>query len=219
MSAFSAAVERGYGIELDVRLSSDGKLVVFHDDDLDRVTDGKGPVASYTAEQLGKINLGDTEDTVPLFSDVLALVDGKVPLLVEIKEDHGSYAVTEAAAQMLSTYKGPFVVESFNPLSLWRFSKILPNVPRGILSEDFLTNEKRRTPLFFLLKNMLLNRWAKPSFIAYNHKHSYTLAFKLTTRFFGAPSFAWTTRSADEEKAARKNGFDTVIFEEYVPEE
>ena len=88
MSAFRAAVEAGFGIELDVRLSKDGRLVVFHDDTLDRVCGREGRVDDFTAEELATFRLSGTEDGIPLFTDVLAVVDGKIPLLVEIKENN-----------------------------------------------------------------------------------------------------------------------------------
>ena len=145
LSAFRAAVDGGYGIELDVRLSSDGVLVVFHDDTLDRVTDKTGRVDAYTAAELSEIKLSGTDDGIPTFAEVLALVDGRVPLLVEIKEDAGDSRVSTAAAQALSEYKGAYIVESFNPLSLKNFGKHLPDVPRGILSQKYLKERSPRT--------------------------------------------------------------------------
>ena len=118
MSAFVAARDAGFGIELDVRLSSDGELVVFHDDTLDRVAGVSGRVDEFTADQLAEMRLSGTEDGVPRFSEVLAAIDGRVPLLVEIKEDAGNSRVSEKTAEMLAGYGGEYIVESFNPLSL-----------------------------------------------------------------------------------------------------
>ena len=134
MSAFKAAVDAGYGIELDIRLSKDGKLVVFHDDTLDRVCGREGKVIDFTADELATFSLCGTSDGVPLFSDVLAMVDGKVPLLVEIKENAGDSSVSIAACKMLKEYKGEFIVESFNPMSLKTVKENMPEVCRGILS-------------------------------------------------------------------------------------
>lgn len=219
MTAFRLAVEREYGIELDIRLSRDGRLVVFHDDTLERVAGVEGRVDSYTAEELSKIRLLGTEDTVPLFSDVLKLVAGKVPLLVEIKEDAGKYGVSNAAAEMLGSYTGPYIIESFNPLSLGNVSKKLPDVPRGILSQNYMREKKYRKPLYFALGALLLNRVCKPSFIAYNHVDYRSLSLRIARRIFGAVTFAWTVRSAEEERCAKAHGFDGIIFEGYIPEE
>lgn len=217
LSAFRAAVDAGYGIELDVRLSKDGVLVVFHDDTLDRVAGKEGRVDAYTAEELSKMSLLGTDDGIPTFSQVLDAVDGKVPLLVEIKEDPGVSAVSDATAKMLADYTGPYVVESFNPLSLANFAKKKPGVARGILSHRYYAYEQYRKPLYFLLQCLLLNRLCRPAFVAYDHRHASALSLKLV-RMMGAVTFAWTVRSAEEEKAAYDNGFDSIIFESYMPD-
>ncbi len=217
MSAFRAAVEAGYGIELDIRLSKDGELVVFHDDTLDRVCAREGKVVDFTAEELAGFKLSGTDDGIPKFIDVLSLVDGKVPLLVEIKEDPGNSAVSEAACKMLAEYKGDFIVESFNPLSLRTVKKGLPTVSRGILSHRYYEYEQYKKPLYFLLQSLLLNFLCRPAFIAYDHRHAKSFALRFVRGFFGVPTLAWTVRSAEEEKAARESGFDGIIFENYLP--
>ena len=217
MSAFRAAVEAGYGIELDVRLSKDGELVVFHDDTLVRVCGLEGKVIDFTADQLADFKLSDTEDGIPRFADVLALVDGRIPLLVEIKENASDGAVAKAACKMLSEYKGEFIVESFNPLSLRVVKNELPNVSRGILSHCYLKYPKSRKLLYFLLQSLLLNFVCRPAFIAYDHRHAKAFGLRFVRRFFGVPTLAWTVRSKAEEEVARENGFDGIIFENYIP--
>lgn len=217
MSAFKAAVDLGYGIELDIRLSKDGQLVVFHDDTLDRVCGREGRVDSFTAEELSTFKLNSTDDGVPLFLDVLNMVDGRVPLLVEIKEDPGVSAVSLAACEMLRGYKGEFIIESFNPLSLKTVKKNYTEIPRGILSHRYYEYEKYRKPLYFALQSLLLNFLCRPAFIAYDHRHAKSFALRFVRGFFKAPTLAWTVRSAEEEKRARKNGFDGIIFENYIP--
>lgn len=217
LSAFAAAVEAGFGIELDVRLSSDGVLMVFHDDTLERVTEKEGRVDAFSADELAKIKLSGTDDGIPTFAQVLSLVDGKVPLLVEIKEDPGVSAVSEATAAMLAEYKGPYVVESFNPLSLATFAKRSPKTPRGILSHRYYAYDKYRKPLYMLLQLLLLDRVCRPSFVAYDHRHYRSVSLRLC-RLMGAVTYAWTVRTAEEEKEALKHGFDSVIFEGYIPQ-
>ena len=218
MSAFRAAVEAGYGIELDVRLSKDGELVVFHDDTLTRVAKIEGRVDEFTADELSEIKLSDTEDTVPKFSDVLKLVDGRVPLLVEIKEDAGNYKVSSRTAEILKEYNGRFIVESFNPLSLHNFGKLYPTPALGVLSMNYFKEEKYKKPLYFVLKYLLLNRFASPSFIAFCHTDK-SLSLTLLKKLFGVVTFAWTVRSPEEERAALKAGYSGVIFENYIPED
>ena len=217
MSAFKAAVDGGFGIELDIRLSKDGKLVVFHDDTLDRVCGREGRVIDFTADELATFKLSGTNDGIPLFSDVLSLVDGKIPLLVEIKENAGDSTVSHATCEILKGYKGEFIVESFNPMSLKVVKENYPEIPRGILSHRYYDYEKSRKPLFFLLQSLLLNFLCRPAFIAYDHRHADAFGLRFVRAFFKVPTIAWTVRSAEEEKAARKNGFDGIIFENYLP--
>lgn len=217
LGAFRAAVEAGYGIELDVRLSADGALVVFHDDTLERIVGRSGRVDEFGADELRAMHLSGTNDTVPLFSEVLELIDGKVPLLVEIKEKAGDFSVSRAAVKILSEYGGPYLIESFNPLSLCTVARRAPRVPRGILSHKFFAYKKYRTPICLFLQALLFNRTCRPSFIAYDHRHASSVSLRLA-RMLGATTFAWTVRSEDEEKEAYKNGFDGIIFENYRPQ-
>lgn len=217
MSAFRAAVEAGYGIELDVRLSRDGELVVFHDDTLDRVTGTSGKVIDFTYGELSKIHLSGTEDTVPLFSDVLTLVDGRVPLLVEIKEDAGDDKVSAKTAEILKEYKGDYIVESFNPLSVRNIKRLMPGVTAGLLSHRYYAYEPYRKPLYFLLQTLLLNRICAPAFIAYDHRHAKSISLRIARALLGATTFAWTVRTKEEEAAALKAGFDSIIFEGFLP--
>ena len=220
MSAFVAATEAGYGIELDVRLSSDGELVVFHDDTLDRVVGRPGRVDEFTADELSQMKLSGTEDGVPRFSEVLSAVGGRVPLLVEIKEDAGNSAVSEKAAEMLAAYDGEYIVESFNPLSLGTVKKKLPEACRGILSMNYQreNSEKYGKFLYYALRFMLTNRICSPAFVAYKHTDHDSISLK-AAKLMGATTFAWTVRSPEEEAAAKKHGFDGVIFEGYIPED
>ena len=217
LTAFRRAVEAGYGIELDVRLSKDGVLVVFHDDTLDRVTGEVGRVDSRTAAELGKINLSGTADTIPTFEEVLKVVNGRVPLLVELKEDAGKYGVTEKTLEMLKEYKGEYIIESFNPLALGRVKKLAPNVMRGFLSQNFLSQKKYRSATYFLLQNLLLNVVCRPDFIAYKHSDYKNASLRLVKALFKPATLAWTVRSKTEEDEAYLHGFDGVIFENYVP--
>ena len=217
LSAFSAAAEAGFAIELDVRLSADGELVVFHDDTLERMTNVSGRVDSKTADELSKICLGETTDTIPTFREVLELVDGRVPLLVEIKEDAGKYGVTEKTVEMLRNYKGKYIIESFNPLALSRVKKLMPEVLRGFLSQNFSKDKKYKGFTYFLLQNLLINFMCRPDFIAFNHTDYKMKVLRLVKKMFGVPTLAWTVRTEEEELSAHTHGFSGVIFEGYIP--
>lgn len=219
MAAFKRAVEYGFGIELDVRLSKDGELVVFHDDDLQRMVGCHGSTTDYTAKELSEMSLLGTKEGIPLFRDVLKMVNGRVPLLVEIKELATEKDVAPAAAMLLREYEGAYIVESFNPLSLMRYASVNPNVPRGILSQDYLKYPEFQAPLYFLLQFLLLNRVCSPSFIAFRKNHVKKNPSFHIARLLGAATFAWTVTSEEQEREAFKQGFDTVIFEGYIPGE
>lgn len=216
LSAFKAAVDHGFGIELDVRLSKDNKLVVFHDDTLDRVCGREGNVRDFTAAELATFKLLNTNEGIPTFDQVLELVDGKVPLLVEIKEFTSDSSVSEHVIKRLTSYKGAFIVESFNPLSIMRVAKAMPEICCGFLSRHYTNEEKHKKPLYFALEHLLTNRICNPSFIAYDHKHYYMPMLQFA-RLLGARTFAWTVRSEAEEMLAYEHGFDTIIFENYIP--
>ena len=218
LEAFKRAAEGGFGIELDVRLSSDGVLMVFHDDTLERMTEEEGRVDKRCASELREIKLLGTDEHIPTFDEVLELVSGKVPLLVEIKEDSSDTSVSAKVAQRLKSYEGDFIIESFNPLSLEAVKKKMPNVVVGILSQNYLKSPKYRKPVHFLLHHFLLNCICRPNFIAFSHEDIKIPSYKVLTAFFRRPMFAWTIKSAQEEKRAIENGFDTVIFEGYIPE-
>ena len=217
MSAFLAAAEAGYGIELDVHLSKDGKLVVFHDNTLDRVCGVKGRVVDFTAKELSRLSLNGTGEGIPLFSDVLAAIDGRVPLLIEIKEETVNTDVAVAVCNMLKSYKGEYIVESFNPFSLRTVKKRLPNVSRGILSTKYFTIKKPGSAKFLLLQLLMANFLCRPAFVAYDHTHAKAISLRLIRIMFGVPTFAWTVRSREEEVKAYNNGFDAIIFENYLP--
>ena len=212
MTAFARAVDMGYGIELDIRLSRDGTLVVFHDDTLNRVTSADGRVIDKDISELKEFKLSGTEDTIPTLCEVLELVDGRVPLLVEIKEEKGSTAVTEAVIDMLSSYDGEFIIESFNPYSIALLRKKMPGVPRGILSDTFLKDKNFNKTLGFILQFMLTNVLARPNFVAYGKNGYRNLSLRIC-KMLGAVTLAWTTHSEKEENEALSHGFDGLIFE------
>ncbi|MBR2930017.1 MAG: glycerophosphodiester phosphodiesterase [Clostridia bacterium] len=219
LSAFRLAKEAGFGIELDVRLSKDGELVVFHDSTLDRVTGVEGKVIDFTAEELKGMKLAGTDDGIPAFSEVLELIDGRVPLLVEIKSDIGESGVTEKLAEVIKDYHGDYIIESFNPLALRTAKKLMPGVPRGILSMKFSEDPSKRGKLLYtLLENLFLNFLMRPDFIAYNKNGHDNQSLRRIRKAYGTPLFAWTVTSREEEAKAISDGFDSVIFEGYIPD-
>ena len=220
LPAFIAARDAGFGIELDVRLTKDEVMVVFHDDDLKRMCGKDIRVDALTFSELREYTLLDTDVTVPTLAEVLAAVDGKIPLLIEIKEDAGNKRVSEKLATELQGYVGPYIIESFNPLSLGVIKKLMPNVERGFLSQRFMANENKEYHKFihFLLHHLLVNRISSPNFIAYDIGGRNALSLRIARALLGAVTVAWTVRSPEEEAAAKAAGFKTIIFENYIPE-
>ena len=219
LSAFKKAMDAGFGIELDVRLCRDGELVVFHDDNLSRMCGIDGKVVDYTAEELAKIRLGNSDEGIPTLRQVLELVDGVVPLLIEIKKDLGEGKVAEKVLEVIGEYKGEYIVESFNPLALRTVRRARPDILLGILSCEYSKEEKYRGKLLYrLLEDMRLNFLFRPDFIAYEKSGRANGPLRFIRRTFGTPLYAWTVRSGIEERDAVRDGFDSVIFEDYIPE-
>ncbi len=217
MPAFKKAVEAGYGIELDIQLTKDQQVVVFHDDLLQRVCGVEGKVSDYTYEQLQEFRLCKSEERIPLFTEVLKLVDGKVPLIVEFKgNDSTDTSLCPVGAEILGNYKGLYCVESFNPLMVAWFRKNRSQVVRGQLAERFFSNTKK-TALYFALQNLLLNFYTKPDFIAYKWSDRKTLARKLCRRLYGTTAVTWTIQSQEALEVSRKS-FDLFIFDSFIPD-
>lgn len=219
LSAFRLAVENGYGIELDVRLSKDGTLVVFHDDTLERVCGVEGNVIDFAVEELAAMRLAGTEEGIPTLREVLDLVNGRVPLLVEIKESAKDSAVSRATAEMLKSYGGPLLIESFNPLSLARIKELLPTVARGLLCDHYTKKPEYKKPTYHLLQWFLLNFKAKPDFYAYNYQSRTYLPFRLVRMLHKRPTLAWTVRTQLDKEICRESGFSSIIFEDFIPKE
>ena len=216
LAAFGLAADKGYGIELDIQLTSDKIPVVFHDFTLDRVCGVKGKVSDYTYQQLQEFSLCGSEQKIPLFSEVLKLVDGRVPIIVEFKVERTDLTLCPVADKLLRAYKGPFCMESFNPLAVRWYRKNHPQVMRGQLSDGFHATQYRG-PLYFLLENLLFNFLTKPDFIAYNHECAGNLSRRLCREFYRNTAVAWTIRSEEELEKARKY-FDLFIFENFLPD-
>ncbi len=213
IAAFTRAIERGCGIELDVQLSKDDKVVVFHDTTLNRVCGVDARVRDLTLEELKKLTLSGIEgECIPTLDEVLALVNGRVPLLVEIKAESLAIATTEAAQKILDGYSGKYCVESFNPFVISWYKKNRPEIIRGNLSDMFLRDKtKNYTLKHRLLQTMFLNFLSKPDFIAYNFENRDSLPFRLVKKLYRPYTFAWTPRS--EGEVAECIEFDSVIFE------
>lgn len=216
LAAFGRAADAGYGIELDLQFSKDEQIVVFHDDTLKRVCGVDGRVDAYTYEELKAMRLHDTDQYIPLFSEVLELVAGRVPLLVEFKNGPKNSLLCEKALPMLREYNGDFCIESFSPFIVKWFRVNAPDILRGQLSAPYKgLAEEIPGWQAFMLSHCLTNVIARPHFIAYRVDKK-SLLVKLADAS-GAMRFSWTVRpDCDIEHLKKVN--DSLIFELYEPE-
>lgn len=216
MAAFQKAVEAGYGIELDVQLSKDRIPVVFHDETLERVCGVKGNVRDYTYEELQQFTLCKSQERIPKLADFLKLVDGRVPLIIEIKIHENAATVCSIADALIREYKGVYCIESFHPLAVRWYRKHRPQVIRGQLSSDFNEPGKRESIAMGMVHYLLFNFLCKPDFIAYDHHHKKNISRTLCQRLYGALSVAWTIRSQQELEESR-DAYSLFIFEGFIP--
>lgn len=216
LPAFRKAVANQFGIELDVQLTKDRVPVVFHDFTLQRMCGVEGKVCDYTLEELQAFTLLKTKETIPTFASVLEAVNGKVPLIVELKIESMDISLCPTVNKMLSEYKGPYMIESFNPLGLSWYRRYNNSVIRGQLSEQFLKTGEYKGLLYFGLQNLLFNWMTKPDFIAYNHKHYTNLSRQICKVVYRTKSVAWTIRSQKELDDMQAH-FDLFIFEGFMP--
>ena len=218
MAAFRAALENGYGIELDIHLLSDGNLAVIHDSSLLRTTGQEGMIENLTTEDLTKYFLEGTFETIPTFSQVLELFDGKAPLVVELKSaNNNCAALCEATCKLLDGYKGVYCIESFDPRCILWLKKNRPDLIRGQLSRNFLSG-KDDLPwiLKFLMTHQLINFLTLPDFISYRFGDRKNLGCFLIRKLWNVQGVTWTLKTPQEHQTAVSEGW-LPIFENYKP--
>ncbi len=220
-AAIRAAVEAGYGIEIDVQPSADGRAMVFHDYALDRLTACTGPIVAHDAADLARIPLLDADDGIPTLAEVLEIVAGSVALLVEIKSQNrpgapGTGPLEAAVAHDLAGYQGPVAVMSFDPASVAEMARLAPDLPRGIVSEAYAEADYPDLPAQTRDRLRAIADYdaVGASFISHNWKDlSRPRVAELKSA--GAAILCWTIRSAAEEATARRIA-QNVTFEAYA---
>lgn len=213
LNAMRKAVEAGYGIEFDVQLSKDDVPVVFHDATLKRMCGVDGKVWDYTLEELQKMKLKNSDETIPTLEQVLGVVDGKVPLIVEYKMDRVDTKVCEQGNAILEKYNGVYCIESFHPFAVKWYRDHRSDVIRGQLSQDFSKTDYKGIQ-YWAMTHLLLNFLTRPDFIAYNHKDKDIFSRRLCAQL-GALSVAWTIKNRKQYEEA-KPYFDLVIFDSFI---
>ncbi len=222
-AAISAAIAAGYGIEIDVQMSSDGVAMVFHDYNLDRLTDAGGPIRARSAAGLAAVTLKGTGESIPALAEVLELVAGRVPLLIEVKDQHGQMGETDgvleaSVARDLAGYAGPAGLMSFNPHSVIRLAALAPDVPRGIVTCAYTALDFLELPAAVRkrLRDIPDMVAAKASFISHQWD-DLDRPRVAELKEVGADILCWTIRSPDAASIARRVA-DNITFEGYLPD-
>ena len=211
MAAFRAALEKGYGVELDIHLLKDGNLAVFHDSKLVRITGQTGVIEDLATEDLKNYHLRGTDQTIPEFREVLELFAGKAPIIVELKSYNNNYAaLCEAACKMLDGYDGLYCMESFDPRAVRWLRKNRPDIVRGQLSENWIGQDLPYPAILkFAMTYHIGNVYTRPDFIAYKFEHRKTFGVGICRKLMGLTGVSWTIKTREQ--------YDTAVAEGWIP--
>lgn len=219
-AAIQAAIKAGYGIEIDLQLTSDARAMVFHDYDMSRLTGRSGPIRQVSSAQAQATLLLHADDGIPTLDEVLRMVAGQVPLLIELKDQDGAMgtdvgALEQDTVRALDGYQGPVALMSFNPNSVAELARLAPQIPRGLVTSGY-------HPEHWPLPNGVCDHLRDipdfdrvgASFISHEvHDLHRPRVAQLKAR--GVPVLCWTVRSPEQEAEARKIA-DNVTFEGYI---
>lgn len=223
LGAARAAVERGFSIECDVLLSADEVVVVFHDDTLERLTTAEGRVADRTHADLAGLTLRGTDETIPDLARLLAVIDGRVGLVIELKSTFGPEVETRLAERVAATlegYSGPVVTKSFDPRLVVAARRAMPHLAHGIVAE------RARDPQWYggigivrrlALTHLLHAPWTRPDFVSYSIGDLPAPGPWIARHLFGRPVITWTVRTPDHVKKAARFA-DQIVFEGFDPD-
>lgn len=220
-AAIRAAIQHGYGIEIDLQLSQDGVAMVFHDEDLDRLTGETGPVAQRTAAELGRIRLKDSTDSIPTLAEVLDMVAGQVPLLIEIKDQSLVMGPTDgrleaATAAALAAYRGDVALMSFNPACIHHLARLAPGIPRGLTTAAYDAESWHPMPEVMCNHLRAIPDYDTTGASFISHEAADLARPRVAElKAQGAAILCWTIRSLAEETTARTIA-DNVTFEAYL---
>lgn len=218
MPGFARAVENGFGVELDVHLTKDGRLAVLHDENLKRMCGVQVNLAELTSSELKEYKLAGTEYSIPLFADVLKVINGKVPMIIEVKPYGGNIGrLCERLCTELEGYSGVYCMESFDPRAVYWFKKHRPHLVRGQLAMRAGRYSGETNPLIaFAAANLLANFLTRPDFIAYCVEDRENLSFRLCKKLYGVQEVAWTIHTPADAAEVQGTG-GLIIFEYFDP--
>jgi glycerophosphoryl diester phosphodiesterase len=216
-TAFKRAIDGGYTIECDLQITVDGEAVVFHDETLDRLTDSKGLVKHHTALELQNIAISGSKDRIQTLNELLEQVNGKVPLVIELKSHWNSdVRLATHALKVLEPYAGPHAIMSFDPDLVAAVAELSPRTVRGITADRAVVDYYNALPLArrVEMRNMSHLHRTKPHFVSYYFRELPFAPVQMI-RAAGYPVITWTIRSKDEEREALRYS-DQVTFEGYA---
>ena len=218
LAAFQAALEHGYGVELDVHLLRDGNLAVMHDSDLSRMTGRPGRLEDLTTQQLSDYHLLDSDQTIPEFRRVLELFAGKAPLIIELKVSGNNFAsLCETACKMMEGYPGPWCMESFDPRCVLWLRRHRPDIVRGQLTENYFRSSVAVPGILkWIMRHQLANFITRPDFVAYRFRDRKTVSDWIVRKFWHIQGVTWTVQTPQEHQTALKEGW-IPIFEHFEP--
>ena len=211
LMAFENAIQKGYGIELDVQPIADGTPVVFHDSKMSRMTGKDKYIQNLSNEELSKITLLNTNINIPTLKDVLKFVNGRVPLLIELKSQDKVGELEPKVFELLKEYEGEFAIQSFNPYQIEWFYKNAPKIWRGQLA-SFFKGEKLGSIKKFVLKRLKMQKITHHNFVNYDFRN---IPNRFTKKL-NVPLLTWTVRNQNEYIKAIQNA-DNVVFEGFDP--
>ena len=216
LSAFENALKNNYAIELDVQFTKDKEVVVFHDENLKRITNDTRNIEDVNYDELKNLRLGNTNEIIPTLEEVLELVDSKVAILIEIKDCKDYIELSEKTYEILKGYEGNYAIQSFNPFILEWYKNNASEVIRGQLSGTFTEgSESLNSFEKFVLKNMLLNFKSKPNYIGYEFEGIPKSKLE-SLRKKGVPIIVWTVKNKEDMEKAYKYS-DNITFENFLP--
>ncbi|MBQ3792270.1 MAG: hypothetical protein II797_04105 [Clostridia bacterium] len=211
MISFRKAVENGYGIETDIHITRDNRLVLSHDDNLKRVFGVDFRIEDHDYEELTSFTVPGTSEHVPLLRDLLDLADGKVPLVLELKGSRSEIRMVSFFKEMMESYRGDYCIESFDPFLVQEVRRLMPSAPRGILADKYEGKTGRSLP-GILSRFLLFNSLCRPHFISYGITGGRPLSLRLLSTLLGAFPVCWTIRTPEELKKASKH-YSALICE------
>jgi len=219
LKGFILSTQKGYGCELDVQLTADNKLIVFHDGNLKRMCGVDKNVVDCTYAELQQYSLGQSKEKIPLFEDVLNVLKEDTPLVIEIKADGDGIATCKATVQMMKNYKRNFTIESFDPRIVKYLRVNHPEIIRGQLAYDMFS-EPCNQSFFnkFICSNLWINIMSRPDYVAYDALAYKKLSFRLISRVFKGECVAWTIKNDEQFRQVRKY-YQQFIFDSYIPNE